>query len=97
MVCNLFYEYSCQSHGSEFDKENVFLCIPHGPMNIIRTNFLYGISQVYGRVTVVYHSHNNINHSSNTIYIQIQADSVVSDSNGFINFWLRSMASRGEA
>ena len=28
--------------------------------------------------------------------IQIQADSVVSDTNGFINFWLRFMATRRE-
>ena len=30
------------------------------------------------------------------IQIQIQADSFVSDTNWFINFWLRSMATRGE-
>ena len=30
------------------------------------------------------------------IHIQIQADSVVSDTNGFINFWLWSMATQGE-
>ena len=31
-----------------------------------------------------------------TIHIQIQVDSVVSDTNGFINFWLQYMATRGE-
>ena len=31
-----------------------------------------------------------------TIQIQIQADSVVSDTNGFINFWLQSLVTRGE-
>ena len=30
------------------------------------------------------------------IQIQIQADSVVSDTNGFINFWLQSLVTRGE-
>ena len=30
------------------------------------------------------------------IHMQKQADSVVSDMNGFINFWLWSMATRGE-
>ena len=30
------------------------------------------------------------------IHIQIQADTFVSDTNGFINFWLQSMATRGE-
>ena len=42
------------------------------------------------------HSHKDLNHNSNTIHIQIQADSVDSDMNGFINFLLRSMATRGE-
>ena len=30
------------------------------------------------------------------MHIQIQADSVASDTNGFINFWLRSLATQGE-
>ena len=41
-------------------------------------------------------SHNDINHNSITIHIQIQADSFVSDTNGFINFRLRSLVTRGE-
>ena len=40
------------------------------------------------------YSHKDINHNSNTIHIQMQADSFVSDTNGFINFWLRSMATQ---
>ena len=42
------------------------------------------------------HNQNDINHSCNTIHIQMQADSIVSDTNGFINSWLRSMATRRE-
>ena len=30
------------------------------------------------------------------MHIQIQADSFISDTNGFINFWLQSMVTRGE-
>ena len=40
--------------------------------------------------------HNDFNISYTNIYIQIQADSVVSDTNGFINFWLRSFNRRRE-
>ena len=46
------------------------------------------------RLCVVYCD--EINHNRNTIHIQIQADSVVSDTNGFINFWLQFMATRRE-
>ena len=44
------------------------------------------------------HSHNDINHNDNTRHIQtqIQANSVVSDTNGFINSWLWFIATRGE-
>ena len=45
---------------------------------------------------VVYQSHNDINPNNNTIHIQTLADSFVSDTNTFINFWLQSMATRGE-
>ena len=50
----------------------------------------------FGSNGVVYHSHNHINHNCNTIHIQMQADSVVSGTNAFINFWLRSMVTQGE-
>ena len=46
----------------------------------------------------------NIRHQYNCIItmisiitiVQIQAESVVSDTNGFINFWLQSLVTRGE-
>ena len=69
--------------------------------NWLSTKLMYDTRLFYSGESctyVVYHSHNDINHNSHTIHIEIQmqADSVVSDTNGFINFWLQFMATQGE-
>ena len=47
-------------------------------------------------INALYHSHNDINHNGNTIHIQIQVDSFVSDTNGLFNSWLLSTLTWGD-
>ena len=54
---------------------------------------IYIYIYIYTQTYVVYRDEILV---SITTVIQIQADTFVSDTNGFINFWLRFMATRGE-
>ena len=57
-----------------------------------------GVHKTSSLIMLYCHNHkdNDINHNSNTIHTQIQADSVVSDTNTLFNSWLQFMATRRE-
>ena len=57
------------------------------------TLYVYIYIYIYTQTYVVYRDEILV---SITTVIQIQADTFVSDTNGFINFWLRFMATRRE-